>query len=235
MQLKPQDLLVSLKLIACAGRRWTYASLAQELGLSASEVHACVKRGLQAGLLMEPAASWPAVQAPESALLSEPGTAYHVGVRPRRARRSPVRPGSVHDAGAADDNPVRAHEAHLAEFAVHGARYAFAAVRQPGGPGVPTGLGVMAVVQALGLPEVGGGADAWVWPHPQGPAQGEGVEPLHPSAPYAALQDEKLHEMLALLDLLRLGEPGLRSAAARRLHALIDRASLAPERGEGHV
>ena len=51
MQLKPQDFLVALKLIAWGEQRWTYARLAQELGISVSEAHACIKRGLLAGLL----------------------------------------------------------------------------------------------------------------------------------------------------------------------------------------
>jgi DNA-directed RNA polymerase specialized sigma24 family protein len=49
MQLKPQDFLVALKLVAWGEQRWTYARLAQELGISVSEAHACIKRGLQAG------------------------------------------------------------------------------------------------------------------------------------------------------------------------------------------
>ena len=52
MQLKPQDFLVALKLVAWGEQRWTYARLAQELGISVSEAHACIKRGLQAGLLL---------------------------------------------------------------------------------------------------------------------------------------------------------------------------------------
>jgi predicted transcriptional regulator len=52
MQLKPQDFLVAFKLVAWGEQRWTYARLAQELGISVSEAHACIKRGLQAGLLL---------------------------------------------------------------------------------------------------------------------------------------------------------------------------------------
>ena len=48
MQLKPQDFLVALKLVAWGEQRWTYARLAQELGISVSEAHACIKRGLLA-------------------------------------------------------------------------------------------------------------------------------------------------------------------------------------------
>ncbi|OGP01772.1 MAG: hypothetical protein A3E00_05020 [Curvibacter sp. RIFCSPHIGHO2_12_FULL_63_18] len=55
MQLKPQDFLVALKLVAWGEQRWTYARLAQELGISVSEAHACIKRGLQAGLLVDTA------------------------------------------------------------------------------------------------------------------------------------------------------------------------------------
>jgi DNA-binding Lrp family transcriptional regulator len=51
MVLKPQDLLVVLKMLSSApARPWTYKILAAELGMSASEVHACVKRAIKAGL-----------------------------------------------------------------------------------------------------------------------------------------------------------------------------------------
>jgi predicted transcriptional regulator len=53
MQLKPQDFLVALKLVAWGEQRWTYARLAQELGISVSEAHGAVKRGLEAGLLLQ--------------------------------------------------------------------------------------------------------------------------------------------------------------------------------------
>ncbi|MEZ0274846.1 MAG: hypothetical protein ACAH88_08065 [Roseimicrobium sp.] len=49
--LKPQDILVALKLVALGRERWTYASLAKSLGLSISETHAAVKRGLASRLL----------------------------------------------------------------------------------------------------------------------------------------------------------------------------------------
>jgi hypothetical protein len=49
--LKPQDILVALKLVALGTQRWTYSSLAESLGLSVSETHAAVKRGLESRLL----------------------------------------------------------------------------------------------------------------------------------------------------------------------------------------
>ena len=50
MELKPQDLLVLYKAAANPGQRWTYAVLAESLSMSASEIHACVKRAVAAGL-----------------------------------------------------------------------------------------------------------------------------------------------------------------------------------------
>ena len=50
MVLKPQDVVVVLKLAANGGE-WSYPKLAVELAMSASEVHASVRRATAAGLL----------------------------------------------------------------------------------------------------------------------------------------------------------------------------------------
>lgn len=205
MQLKPQDFLVALKLVALGGQRWTYASLAQGLGISASEAHASVKRDLQAGLLVDaallvpPPAAAPGVQ--------EAAPIYRVRARPRRA--------AAQAAGSAD-NPVRVHSRNLAEFAVHGAKYAFSAEKLPVSVGVPTSHSAPAFAGVFAP-----GSDDWVWPHPNGTVRGQGLEPLHPSAPFAAMQDAKLYEMLALFDALRVGRARERGMALKRLPLLI--------------
>lgn len=50
MTLKPQDVLVVLKLFALGRRVWSYAWLAAQLGISPSQLHAAVRRALAAGL-----------------------------------------------------------------------------------------------------------------------------------------------------------------------------------------
>lgn len=50
MELKPQDLLVLFKVAANPEQRWTYASLAEALSMSASEAHASAKRAVAGGL-----------------------------------------------------------------------------------------------------------------------------------------------------------------------------------------
>ena len=49
--LRPQDILVLLKLAADGEKPWTYVSLSVALGMSPSEVHAGVRRATEVGLL----------------------------------------------------------------------------------------------------------------------------------------------------------------------------------------
>lgn len=51
MPLKPQDLIVALKLVNLGGEKTSYSRLAHELALSPSEAHAAVQRAIQGGLL----------------------------------------------------------------------------------------------------------------------------------------------------------------------------------------
>lgn len=51
MSLKPQDVCVLLKIVALKRAPWSYSQLAHELAMSASEVHAGVKRSVEASLM----------------------------------------------------------------------------------------------------------------------------------------------------------------------------------------
>jgi hypothetical protein len=53
MQLKPQDLLVVLKILVRNREPWNYSGLAVELAMSPAEVHQSVKRATSAGLLFK--------------------------------------------------------------------------------------------------------------------------------------------------------------------------------------
>jgi len=164
MDLKPQELLVLLKAAAHPARRFTFAALAQELSMSAAEVHASVKRATGAGL---------------------------AGVR-----------------GRGDWHPVRSA---LLEFVVHGARYAFPAEIGPIKRGIPTAYAAEPLASLLRSES----ADIPVWAHPQGMARGPSVSPIYRTAPQAALADPALHQMLALLDALRMGRARERELATK--------------------
>ena len=51
--LKPQDILILLKLVALDSAPWSYGELAKQLGMSASEVHTAIKRCLSAHLAIK--------------------------------------------------------------------------------------------------------------------------------------------------------------------------------------
>ena len=51
MILKPQDIVIMLKLLVRNGSEWSYPALSYELSMSASEVHAGVKRAVAAQLM----------------------------------------------------------------------------------------------------------------------------------------------------------------------------------------
>ncbi len=215
MSFKPQDFLVALKLVAWGHQRWTYARLAQELGMSASEAHGAVKRGIQAGLLVDVALLAPPPEAAPG--VQEATPVYRVRARARRA---------VAEAAGSADNPARVNGRNLAEFAVHGAKYVFAANPLPVAVGVPTSHSAPAFAGVFAP-----GGDDWVWPHPQGTVRGQGLEPLHPAVPFAAMQDARLYELLALFDALRVGRARERGMALKRLPRLIH--PEAPRSAEG--
>jgi hypothetical protein len=214
MQLKPQDFLVALKLVAWGEQRWTYARLAQELGLSASEAHGAVKRGCRLGCCCPTGRRWrlPHRSPPRRGSACKSPQAF-TGYAQKGAPRCT----GADDGDAAADNPVRPHPHNLAEFALHGAKYAFPVFKLPLAVGVPTSHSAPAFAGIFAP-----GSTDFVWPHPNGPVRGVGVEPLHPSVPFAAMQDAKLYELLALFDALRVGKARERGMALERLQALID-------------
>ncbi len=97
----------------------------------------------------------------------------------------------------------RGNRRNLAEFVLHGLKYAFPV--KPGAPqrGIPTAFAAPTLAGRL----INAGEDIYVWPHPEGHKRGPTIKPLFGSAPEAALRDERLYEYLALTDAIRIGGP----------------------------
>lgn len=140
----------------------TFMTLAAELGMSASEVHASVKRAAASSLLT-------------------------LGSR------------SV-------------NRKNLLEFLLHGVRYAFPPERSGITRGIPTSCAAPPLAAAFAEGEL-----PPVWPHPEGTVRGEGLSPLHRSAPTAALNSPRLYELLVLVDAIRAGRARERNLAAKVL------------------
>jgi hypothetical protein len=66
-----------------------------------------------------------------------------------------------------------------------------------------------------------GDDDPVVMPLAHGPARGRAVSPLHPLAPKAAAQDERLHRLLAIVDGLRIGRARDRQVASKELRCYL--------------
>lgn len=58
-----------------------------------------------------------------------------------------------------------------------------------------------------------------VWPDPEGTVRGLAYEPLYKTVPWAARQDPKLYELLALVDAIRSGRKREAKAASKELTA----------------
>ena len=171
MQLKPQDIVVLLKLVALGGHDWSYNRLAVSLHMSPSEVHTAVKRALAARLAV---------------------------------RR---------------DNRVHPNIRNLREFLLHGIQYVFIPERGELTRGVPTGFYAQPFSSLL----VNSGGPPMVWPDPDGEVRGQAFSPLYKSVPKAADEDEKLHELLALVDALRGGNARERNIAAAEMEKRLNR------------
>ena len=95
----------------------------------------------------------------------------------------------------------------LLEFIQYGLRYVFP--QQPG----PIVRGVPTAHSASPLKNEIQSSEAYVWPYGKGNVRGHSIIPLYVSVPEAALKDEKLHELLALVDAIRVGRARERDIA----------------------
>ncbi len=166
MILKPQDIVVVLKLVALGKVKWTYSQLSYELGLSQAEVHAGVKRLLASGLVIKDSIA-----------------------------------------------PVRPVKRSLEEFLVHGIKYSFPPVRG----GITRGVVTSSSAPPLNNKFVHSEDLPPVWPDPEGPTKGQEFSPLYRTVPKAVQQDQRLYELLALVDAIRGGRARERKIAAEEL------------------
>ena len=106
---------------------------------------------------------------------------------------------------------IRAH--NLLEFLEHGVAYAFPA--EPGqlARGVPTAASAPPL-KGLLLTDPAG---ELVWPHVDGHVMGQVVVPLYRTVATVALAWPEMHELLALVDALRLGRSRDRELSMQQL------------------
>ena len=116
------------------------------------------------------------------------------------------------------------HRANLEEFLIHGLRYVAPAALGALTPGVRAAWAVEPlsgrVVSDDELPPV--------WPSAQGNVRGRSLEPLHPAAAAATLDNPKLSRLLSVADALRVGDARIRREAGDALRSELRRTARAP-------
>ncbi|MFH4969334.1 hypothetical protein V8G61_14105 [Gaetbulibacter sp. M240] len=114
-------------------------------------------------------------------------------------------------AGLIDNSGKKVFKMALFEFLQYGIRYVFP--EQPGAlvRGVPTAHSALPLSQRIVSEE------HYVWPYGKGKIRGQAITPLYPSVVDAVQNDEKLHELLALVDALRVGKAREKEIAVQAL------------------
>ncbi|MEX2540593.1 MAG: hypothetical protein WD314_02260 [Trueperaceae bacterium] len=112
----------------------------------------------------------------------------------------------------------RVNRSALLEFVLHGVRYVYYVEEGGRTRGLPTAHGAPPLSNLIT-----GGDDVPVWPDPLGSVRGYAIEPLHKEAPNAARRDQKLYELLALVDALRIGRARERKLAQEELSKRLKR------------
>ena len=163
--MRPQDIVVLLKIAAKGGKSWLVKDLGYELGISQSEVSESLHRSVQAGLI------------------------------------------------ASDKKTLM--KGALLEFLKHGFKYVY-----PQHVGAMV-RGMATAHSAKPLSELIQSEENYVWPWAKGNVRGQSIEPLHPSVPEACEKDEKLYELLALTDALRIGKKREQQLAVEELEKRI--------------
>jgi hypothetical protein len=155
--MKPQDVVILLKIIAIESDQWQQKPLAEALKMSQSEVSQSVARSKYAGLL--------------------------------------------------DGSGKKVMRLALMDFLQYGLAYVFP---QKTGSMV---RGILTAHSAPPLNTIIQSSELFVWPSAKGKARGQSIMPLYPSVVDAVEQDEKLYQLLSLVDALRVGRARERESA----------------------
>ncbi len=148
--MRPQDIVVLLKMVDYGEEEWLNVDMAKRLGLSPAEVTNVLERCRIARLV--------------------------------------------------SDDKKRVNTVALLDFLQHGLPYVFPAITSAPKRGVLTAVSSEPLASLVAQ-----GKDKYVWPYSKGDARGIAVSPLYPTVPELSQEDSGMHELLSLVDCLRMG------------------------------
>lgn len=166
--MKPQDILILLKIISKKDLVWRQMDLAHELQISPSEVATALERARKSKLI--------------------------------------------------DPSKRKIFKSALIEFISHGLQYVYPVTPGPIVRGTPT---AHSAEPLSGFLLSSSELDTYVWPDAEGKTKGQAIDPLYPSVPHAVKKDPNLHELLALVDAIRVGRARERNIAVAEIEKRI--------------
>ena len=119
-------------------------------------------------------------------------------------------------AGLIDSSKRYVFKQALLDLLVHGLKYVFP--QQPGAiaVGMPTAHSAPVLAEKLVSQE------PYVWPDPEGTVRGQAIEPLYSTVPAACRKDQRLYDLLASIDAIRVGKVREQNLAKDLLKKLFD-------------
>ena len=159
--LKPQDVVILLKIIAYDSQTWHQKPMAEALNMSQSEISESLSRLKYAGLI--------------------------------------------------DDSGKKVMRLALMDFLQYGLAYVFPQRPGPVVRGVPTANSAPPLNKHIVSNE------NYVWLSATGNIRGQSIVPLYPSVIEAIKKDEKLYQLLTLVDALRVGKAREKESAVKEL------------------
>lgn len=119
------------------------------------------------------------------------------------------------EAGLLDKDKRHIMKRAVLDFLKHGLKYVF-----PERPGAMV-RGIATAHSAKPLANDISSHDNYVWAYAEGNMRGQSIRPLYPTVPKACLKDEKLYELLSLVDAIRVGKAREENLAIRELEERI--------------
>jgi hypothetical protein len=231
MSLKPQDILILLKLVVVDNAPHSYASFAKDilLGRSKPTFRGWAPEGARAPrgrsetdsscaenfLSRAPEAQdglEPAIEpeSPDERPWSFSALAHELFLSPSEVHAGIKRAERSHLLDSVRRRPLKKP---LEEFLVCCVKYVFPSVHGGLTRGIPTAYAAPPFVHQI----VQSTEPCPVWPYPEGHTRGLEFSPLYRSVPSAALKDRRLYELLVVVDVLREGRARERELAIAEL------------------
>lgn len=116
-----------------------------------------------------------------------------------------------------DESKQHVNVLALKEFLVHGLKYVFPVEIGNIARGIPTALSASPIKE-----QISSGKESFVWEHKNGTIRGQKIEPLYHTVPDASMNDDKLYQLLVIMEVLRMGRVREREIAIRELDKYLD-------------